>query len=138
MTDANKRGNLELELERSAEAMREAEALVGLGLSYGAISRAYYAAFHLMRALLMTRGFQSKTHAGVFALLNQQFVRPGLLPTRYNRLLGGLERDRQLADYEAAVQFGEEDAREAIAEAKAFEHDVKALLVKEGWLQAES
>ena len=134
MTDDNKRKNLRDEVARSADALRAAEALVGLGLYADAVSRAYYGVFHLLRALLLSRGVEPRTHAGAIHLFNTELVRPGLLPSSHNRLLAGLQRARELADYDAAVVFSLEDARAELREARELETAALEFLRREGWL----
>jgi uncharacterized protein (UPF0332 family) len=136
MTDENRRTNLAHELSRASEAFRAAEALLSLNLNADAVSRAYYAAFHVARALLLSHGVEPKTHAGAIHLLNLEFIRPGLLPSSFNRVFGGLQRSREFADYDAAVTFSTEDARAEIEAARAFEAAALALLRAQGWLQA--
>lgn len=116
------------ELRRSEEALRAAAALVELGLHADAVSRAYYAAFHALRALLLSRGLEPRSHSGAIHLLNVEFVRTGALPSSINRLLAGLQRSRELADYDAAVEFSADDAEHAIADARAIVDSARALL----------
>ena len=42
-------------------------------------NRLYYAVFHMASALLIDKGFTSKTHSGVICLLGQEFATKGLL-----------------------------------------------------------
>ena len=74
------------------------------------MSRAYYGAFHALCALLFSRGLEAKSHGGAIHLFNTEFVRTGLLGSSHNRLLAGVQRSRELADYDAAVTFSKEDA----------------------------
>jgi uncharacterized protein (UPF0332 family) len=137
VTDENRRRNIADAVARGEQAMRAARALLGLALHSDAISRSYYAAFHLVRALLLTRGLETKTHAGAIHLLNTEFVRPGRLSSSHNRLLAGLQRSRELADYDAAVTFSAVDAASEIADAERFTADALALLRADGWLDSE-
>ncbi len=136
MTDDARRANVAREVGRGREALRAAHALVGLGLHADAISRAYYAAFHFVLALLFSRGVEPRSHAGAMHLLNIELVRTGVLASSHNRLLGGLQRARELADYDSAVVFGEPDASALVSDANAFEREAVAILQREGWLGA--
>ena len=98
MTDANRRENALRELEAAREALRAAEALLGLGLLRDASSRAYYAAFHGARAMLMSRGLQAKTHAGLLHVVNDQLVRGGAVAASVNDALTDLLALRATAD----------------------------------------
>jgi uncharacterized protein (UPF0332 family) len=133
VTGENKRRNISDEVARADQALRASRALLELGLCADAVSRSYYAVFHLVRALLLTRGVETKTHAGAIHLLNTEFIRRGLLPSSHNRLLAGLQRSRELADYDAAVTFSADDAAAELSDAERFVADALALLQKEGW-----
>ena len=98
MTDENRKRNVAESLARAREAVRAAETLLAAGLHGDAVSRTYYAAFHYVRALLFARGLESRSHAGVFHLLNREFLKPGLLPHVSNWQLAGLQRSREMGD----------------------------------------
>ncbi len=136
MTGENRKRNVADELERADEALAAARALAGLSLYNDAVSRAYYGAFHFLRAALLSRGVEPKTHSGALHLFNVELVRAGLLSGTFNRLLGGLQRARELADYDAAVRFGAEDAKAELSEAEAFGSAVREMLQREGWIAA--
>jgi uncharacterized protein (UPF0332 family) len=133
VTEENRRRNIEDEIARADEAMRAAEALLSLRLFKDAVSRAYYAVFHAIRAVLLSRGIEPKTHAGAIHLLNVHLVRDGVLPASHNRLLAGLQRARELADYDAAVTFDADDAARYLSDARAFTTELTTLLEREGW-----
>lgn len=134
MTDENRKRNLLEELARAEQALRAAEALRDLGLFSDAVSRAYYGVFHILRAVLVSRAIEPKTHSGAIHLFNTEIIRPGLLPSAHNKILGGLQRARELADYDAAIVFSREDVEAFLSEARSFENDVRALLAREGWI----
>lgn len=133
MTDENRRRNIADELARAEDAFRAARALAGLGLNADSISRAYYGAFHCLRALLLSRGVDAKTHAGAIHVFNTEFVRPGVFASSHNRLLAGMQRSRELADYDAAVTFSEDDTAACLRDAEAFRTDVLSYLRQEKW-----
>jgi uncharacterized protein len=132
VTEDNRRANALDELARASQALEAAAALIAVRLFADAISRAYYGAYHHLRALLYARGLEAKSHAGALHLLNVEFIRPGALASHHNRLLAGLQRARELADYDPAATFSEADANAALSDARAFAEDVRALLATEG------
>ena len=134
MTDENRRRNIADERARVEQALQAARALLGLGLHADSVSRADYGAFHCLCALLFSRGVEAKTHAGAIHLFNTEFVRVGLFASSHNRLLAGIQRSRELADYDAAVPFSEEDAEGCLRDAEAFRADTLALLRRENWI----
>jgi uncharacterized protein (UPF0332 family) len=134
VTDENRKRNLADELARAEQAFQAAQALTDLGLHADSVSRAYYGAFHCLRALLLSRGVEAKTHAGAIHLFNTEFIRAGLFPSSHNRLLAGIQRSRELADYDAGVNFSKDDAEACLRDADAFRTDVLARLRLETWI----
>lgn len=120
MTPANRQSNARDEMAKGDEALREAEVLLRERLFNGAISRAYYAAYHWASALLITKGLEPKTHRGKIQMLSLHFVRPGLISEEAAGDLSRLEDFREIGDYSSAVSFEEKDARDAIRRAENF------------------
>ena len=133
MTDPARRRNIEDALARAAQALAAADAALGVGSTADAVSRAYYAALHFLRALLFARGLDPRTHSGAQSLFNQHFVRAGLFPTRTNSLLASLQRLRELADYDPSMLFDANDAREHITFVRKFGEDARSVLRSEGF-----
>lgn len=134
MTEGNRRTNLALEIEKGENALRAAVLCAGAELWDDAVSRAYYAAFHHVQALLLTQGQEARSHSGTHHLFHLHFVRAGLVPPRIGKLLSGLQKYREQADDERAVGFTEEGAREELAHAEEICAFVRARLVAEGWI----
>jgi uncharacterized protein (UPF0332 family) len=134
VTNENRRRNIADEVARAEQALTAARSLLGLALFADSVSRAYYAAFHFLRALLYARGVEPKSHAGALHMFNVEYIRAGVFPSTHNRLLGGMQRARELADYDAAVVFAEADALASIADAEAFRADAIARLRTDGWI----
>lgn len=120
MTADNQTANAREEMRRGNEALRAADELMRLDLCNDAVSRAYYAAYHWARAVLLTKGLESRTHRGVNQLLGLRFVREGLLAEEATRLLASLEDSREAGDYSAEARFAPHEAARAVEQAKAF------------------
>lgn len=134
MTGEHRKQNLAVELERGEGSLRSAEILLREGQFPDAVSRAYYAAFHYARALLLTVGEEPVTHAGVERLLHRDLVRGGALDPDVARLFGRLQKNRLDADYTSEVVFTELAAREEVAAAKRFIEAASEHLARGGWL----
>lgn len=61
-------------------------------------NRLYYAVFHMASALLIDKGFTSKTHSGVICLLGQEFATKGLLDKDEMRLVSRLQNMRHAGE----------------------------------------
>jgi len=134
VTDENRRLNLGVELEKGAASLRAAELCLEAGLFDDAVSRAYYAAFHHVQAVLLTAGLQSRSHAGAHDLFYLHFVRTGAIPPHVAKLFAGLQRFREQADYARAFHFDEQDARQEVANARSIVELLGAHLAAGGWL----
>jgi uncharacterized protein (UPF0332 family) len=135
MTDENRRANVAIEIARADRAMRSARILLGSGEPADAVSRAYYAALHYARALLLTEGTEPQTHRGVLRLLSRDFVRTGRLPAGEAAALSKLEKQRLEADYSAELVFTNEEAALELQAAESFIDAAMALLRRDGWVE---
>ncbi|MBI2981901.1 MAG: HEPN domain-containing protein, partial [Deltaproteobacteria bacterium] len=70
MNATNRKLNIQVEWEKAEEAWKEARALFDKEMSGGTISRAYYAAFHAGKALLLTEGIEVKSHQALGRLFS--------------------------------------------------------------------
>ena len=134
MTDENRRANLRDVLADGERALHAAAVLLNAGIFQDAVSRAYYAAFHHVEAVLFSRGLQARSHHGTHHVLREQFVRPGLLPERVHELLVKVFELRMSADYRRGPVCDEESARARIAQAQEVCGTIRAFLEAEGWL----
>ena len=128
MTEANRLANARSEAARGDDALRAASALVELGLHNDAVSRAYYAAFHYARALLLVAGLEPKTHRGVVSLLLEHYEKPGRLEPGAVSILARLQTFRGLADYDASERLARERAETEVAAARLFVEKARALM----------
>jgi uncharacterized protein (UPF0332 family) len=82
-----------------------------------ASSRAYYAAFHAVSAVLWRRGLTYSSHAQTLGAFNRECVASGEFPKEFTRILARLFDDRQLGDYDAAHSIERETAERDVADA---------------------
>jgi hypothetical protein len=134
MTHDDRRAAIAAEIERGQAATRSARMLLDAGELADAVSRAYYAAFHRARALLLTEGVEPKRHGTVDRLVQRDFVRTGILDAKLASCLSTLQQQRQNADYTAEYVFTKEIADELVEAAERYAHAVEALLAKDAWL----
>jgi uncharacterized protein len=109
VTGENREANARQELASARDALKVARAALALEIPRDAMSRAYYAAFHAVRALLLTEGVEPKSHAGLVRLFGEHWIRPGKLPTRDNLLLTRMGAYRQASDYSYGFPLGMEE-----------------------------
>lgn len=100
------------------EKLRAARLLVEGGAWGDASSRAYYAAFHAVSAVLLSRDETYSRHAQVLGAFNRTFVHTGLFPREFTTLLTQLFENRQSGDYDVFPGVTEAEARQDVADAQ--------------------
>ncbi|MFC1452849.1 HEPN domain-containing protein [Verrucomicrobiota bacterium] len=120
MTEDNARANARDEMDHGNEALEAARCLVDNGFRRDAVSRAYYAAYHWARAVLLLKGIEPRTHRGTIQLFSLHLAKDGPLTDETVGLLAHLETYRELSDYTPSARFTEHDARSEIERAERF------------------
>jgi uncharacterized protein (UPF0332 family) len=105
-------------LAQSDEKLRAAQLLLDGGAWGDASSRAYYAVFHAVSAVLLSRGETYSSHAGVLAGFNKGLVHSGLFPREFTTMLTRLYEDRQSGDYDFIAGVSETEARQDVVDAR--------------------
>lgn len=97
--DTNRIGLVRYRLEKANTKLTEASdnLMIGhLGLS---ITCSYYAIFSSIRALLVLKDENPKTHEGAIKLFNKYFVKDNKFPAGTNKLIKDAKDIREQADY---------------------------------------
>ncbi len=109
MTAENIRDNIKEELARAGDCLRSAELLFTHGQVADSVSRLYYYVYHAIRALLLSKGLEPKTHEGTVRLLGLHFVKPGILDGKASHIFTKLMKYREEADYNPSYVFTNDD-----------------------------
>lgn len=117
-------------LESAEERLKAARVLLERQMYADAVSRAYYAVFQAARAALATRDLDSKKHSGIIGLFNQQFVKTGILPRDYGKILKNSRDLRQAGDYDDFYLVSREEALMAVENASRFIKGIRLFLKK--------
>lgn len=105
-------------LTMAEEKLRAARLLLD-GEAWGdASSRAYYAAFHAVSAVLLSRDESYSHHAQVLGAFNRGFVHTGLFPREFTAVLTRLFENRQSGDYDVLARVTDIEARQDVADAQ--------------------
>ena len=111
---------IRIRLERVDEELRATRKLIEDGLYRIACSRAYYAAFLMTTAVLLTLDVTRTKHSGVEAAFHEQFIKSGRIEPEYGRLYALLRKTREDSDYNDKAIASEEMARQRLADAERF------------------
>lgn len=109
MKEDNKRINIKEELERADKAIRAAVVLSKEGLFSDGVSRLYYFLLYHIRALLITKGLEPKSHEGALRLFGLHFVKEKIFSSKASHIFSKLMKYREEADYNPSYVFTEED-----------------------------
>jgi len=134
MNEENKSKNINEELERADKAIRAASLLYEEGLLSDAISRLYYFLLYNVRALLLTRGMEPKSHEGALRLFSLHFVKEKIFNPKSSHIFSKLMKYREEADYNPSYLFTKEDFTEFKKEATELAKKIKEYLKERGYL----
>jgi uncharacterized protein (UPF0332 family) len=134
LTEPNKKENINEELSRSQRALAEANLLFDNGYLHGAISRLYYFLLYIIRALLLSRGLEPKSHEGVLRLFAREFVKRGDFSPSSSHVFSKLMKYREEADYNPSYSFTPQDFLSMRQEAETLADQIQEHLRREGYL----
>lgn len=119
---------ISLQVEKSHRILAEADEMVNLQHWDIAANRYYYACFHMLQALFISRGIPAKSHEGSLTQLGQQFIMPGLLDKKYGRFFSRMIQLRQKADYNSIAEVAQSEILEMAPMSKEFIAQVENLI----------
>jgi len=134
LTREHRAVQINAEIEKGDDALRAAEALVGIGLNDDAVTRFYYAAFHYAAAALLSVDVEATSHHGLQSLFSLHLVKTGALEVARAKDLKRLQGYREAADYDRHFRFTAEGAAEEATVARRFVESVRIYLRAGGWL----
>lgn len=106
-------------MAKAEEKLASAERELAAGFPGEASSRAYYAAFHAITAILATRGLSFSSHTQTIGAFNREFVKSGVFPAETTWRLQRLFEDRQTEDYDWSNAIDDPSGAADVAGAKA-------------------
>ena len=98
-------------VEKGGRALQAARDHLSKGDADFASSKAYYAVFHLMQAVLLTKGLTFSKHAGVISGFSEHFIKPGIFQAEFGGIIQRLRKDRELGDYGYQISVNIEEAK---------------------------
>ena len=104
-------------VEKSLRSINAAKRNVDEGDYDFACSRTYYAIFYLLEAALLTKNLVYSKHGGVIGAFNKNFIKNGLFPREFSKIVSQLFRERQVGDYEFEMKIAKSEAEKNIENA---------------------
>lgn len=105
-----------------------AEELFNNGHYSDAVSKAYYAIFQAARAALATFELDSRKHSGVISMFNINFIKTGILPKEYRKIIAAAQDLRLASDYDDFYLVSRNEAEKSLENARIFISGVEEYL----------
>ena len=134
MKEQNKIDNVREEIDRADESMKAADLLFNNGFIRDAVGKLYYSLLYTVRAMLLTKGLEPKSHEGALRLFGMHFVKRRIFEAKDSHVFSKLMKYRQEADYNPSYMFTTEDFVEFKKEAEIVIQKITSRLKKEGYL----
>ncbi len=93
-----------------------------------AASKAYYAIFQAAKAALATLELDSRKHSGVISMFNINFIKTGILPKEYRKIIASAQDLRLASDYDDFYLVSRNEAEKSLENAKIFISGVEEYL----------
>ncbi len=104
-------------LNKAAESIGAANVLLADGYFDFAASRAYYAMFYAVEALMLDLDLSFSKHSAIIAAFGKEFVKTGMFDSRFHRYILNAFDLRNTGDYGIIHAVSAENASQTIAEA---------------------
>ncbi len=116
------------ELKRADDALKAADLLFTNDLLSDAVSKLYYFLLYHIRALLLTKSLEPRSHEGALRLFGLHFVKENVFSTDASHVFSKMMKYREEADYNPMYQFTKEDYVEFRAEVVSVTEHVRKYL----------
>jgi len=98
---------IKLQTEKAQRFLQEGDDMLEQKRWDMAANRYYYAAYHMVHAVFITRGIATKTHDGTLTELGKHFVLTGQLDRKFGRFFARMIQLRIKADYNSIAEVSE-------------------------------
>lgn len=105
-------------LKRAKETIAEVEIHIQNEFWSTAVNRIYYSCYYAVTAVLISKGIEPTTHAGVRQMFGLHFIKSGLLDSSVGRFFSDIFDIRQTGDYDDFIDFDKEQVIELSNQAK--------------------
>lgn len=119
-----------LQIDKAVRFLQEADEMLKQNRWDLAANRFYYACYHVVHALFITKGISTKTHDGTLSELGKHFILTGQLDKKFGRFFARMIQLRIKADYNSIAEVSEEEVKELAPLSHDFVEAVRGLISK--------
>ena len=109
LSDEERSAIVTYRIEKARLALDEIKRVMPMKVWGMIANRMYYALYYAASAVLINDAHPVSTHKGVIAMLNQYYVRTGLLSKEDGNLFGNIFAFRKGSDYDDFIDASEQD-----------------------------
>ena len=125
MSIENREEYINYRFQRAVESYEEALILADNKRWNAVINRLYYSCFYAVVALLLKNNIETQTHDGARNQFGLNFVKPGIIDTKYGKLFSKLFDYRQKGDYGDLFDYDEVLVEPLISQVKDFIYELE-------------
>lgn len=122
---------IQYRLTQAEETIAEVRKLIDAELLNVAVNRIYYGMFYSITALALKHEFQSSKHSQLMGWFNQNFVKPGLIDTKYGKILRDAYKNRSDGDYAPFIRFEQTDVQDMLLDMIDFIGEINLYISKQ-------
>ena len=111
MTPEQRQLLVQREAERARQHLAQADEMLLLGHWDLAANRQYYACYHAVQALFVSREVSGATHRGMISQFSLHFVKSGIVSLELGSFLSRMMQLRQKADYNCYYDISEDEVK---------------------------
>ncbi|MDO8784727.1 MAG: HEPN domain-containing protein [Syntrophales bacterium] len=134
--DAELSKQLKIMMDKAIHSINVAKELHSQRHYNDAASKAYYAVFHSLQAILLTENLSFSKHTAVLSAFNKEFIYRGVFPKEFYAKTARLFKDRQIGDYEYEKNIDCKGSDVDVADSEMIIKAIEGHLKKEGYLSA--
>ena len=120
MDEENRKILVSQQKQKASRFLSQADEMLGMEYWDLAANRFYYACFHAVQGLFISKGISAHTHAGMIQQFSLHFVKTRMVDMHYGSFLARMMELRQKADYNCAYDISEEEVKETATLAHEF------------------
>ncbi len=128
MNENERKELVKYRLSRAKDTLKEVDLHVSNKLWNTAINRLYYSCYYAVIALLVNKGINAQTHAGVRQMFGLHFIKTGLIDKELGKFYTDIFDKRQTGDYDDFVDFTEEEVIGMLTPAGLLIEEIDALI----------
>ena len=130
LSEDERKALVNLEIEKSQRMIDQLQLAIANKMWDLCANRLYYAVFHAVSALLISRNIQVGTHKGASIRFHQDFVAAGVFSPEAGHMYSRLQQLREEGDYNCYINTSESEVMQYVEPAKDLINQIISLIKK--------